>query len=608
MKKITNSNTIEQLLRGKYLFVKRILFKILRWLIEPLVLNQEVQTQELKEYKEKIQKEEGLLQQIQKDIIQMKQESEKIRNEINFNLIEMKTILQKHTESIQNNKNLLLQQELNIVELEKKKETIEYCTEELKNQSFQIEQLKANSNTIEYCTEELKNQSFQIEQLKANSNTIEYCTEELKNQSFQIEQLKINSNTIRYCCDKLKELNFETEMIKESSKMNKIENDKLKIRFHKLNQKADKREQSIIQFVPVYSSGDAISNLAFTIDRLLKKAGIISHIYAFEINCMDKEHEIHLYKDIPALFENDILILHMAAENYMSDILEAYDCYKILYYHNITPPEFFHGYDDFAEKSTKNALKQMEKMKEVINYCITDSNYNKEQLLLMNYPCPIDVVPVLLDKSQFEEDINKEIINKYNHNKKNIIFVGRIVPNKKIDDIIKCFSAYKKDINPNARLILIGKYSPESKYYLELVSLIEELEVEDVIFTGYVIQKDLVSYYQCADLFLCLSEHEGYCVPLIEAMYYGIPIIAYKAGAVEETLGEAGILLENKNISEVIKKMDDVLNKRYDRNKMLQEMKNKVKYLTNGEVDKNLLNIIKEIWERRNDRNRQSDY
>ena len=147
MKKITNSNTIEQLLRGKYLFVKRILFKILRWLIEPIVLNQEVQTQELKEYKEKIQKEEVLLQQIQKDIIQMKQENEKIRDDINFNLIEMKTILQKHTESIQNNKNLLLQQELNIVELEKKKETIEYCTEELKNQSFQIEQLKANSNT-----------------------------------------------------------------------------------------------------------------------------------------------------------------------------------------------------------------------------------------------------------------------------------------------------------------------------------------------------------------------------------------------------------------------------------------------------------------------------
>ena len=140
------------------------------------------------------------------------------------------------------------------------------------------------------------------------------------------------------------------------------------------------------------------------------------------------------------------------------------------------------------------------------------------------------------------------------------------------------------------------------------MSLIEELEVEDVIFTGYVTQKDLVSYYQCADLFLCLSEHEGYCVPLIESMYYGIPIIAYKAGAVEETLGEAGILLENKDISEVIKKMDDVLNKRYDRNKMLQEMKNKVKYLTNGEIDKNLLNIIKGIWERRNDRNRQSDY
>jgi glycosyltransferase involved in cell wall biosynthesis len=134
----------------------------------------------------------------------------------------------------------------------------------------------------------------------------------------------------------------------------------------------------------------------------------------------------------------------------------------------------------------------------------------------------------------------------YADGRTNLLFVGRIIPNKRVDDLIRCFAVYQRYLNPRSRLLLVGDYRGHERYLRRLLELIESLRLRNVVLTGHVAHDELLAYYEVADAFLCLSEHEGYCVPLVEAMDAGVPVIAYDAGAVRETLDGGGILLTEK--------------------------------------------------------------
>jgi glycosyltransferase involved in cell wall biosynthesis len=143
------------------------------------------------------------------------------------------------------------------------------------------------------------------------------------------------------------------------------------------------------------------------------------------------------------------------------------------------------------------------------------------------------------------------ILEMFDDEKTNFLFVGRVIPNKCFHDLIKVFAFYQRYIDRNSRLLLVGEWVGFEKYYESLVRMVDELALKDVVFTGHVDHDDLVAYYGVADLFLCLSEHEGYCVPLIEAFELGVPVMALDAGAVPETLGGAGLLIREKRIDEI---------------------------------------------------------
>ncbi|HEU0105791.1 MAG TPA: glycosyltransferase, partial [Vicinamibacteria bacterium] len=134
----------------------------------------------------------------------------------------------------------------------------------------------------------------------------------------------------------------------------------------------------------------------------------------------------------------------------------------------------------------------------------------------------------------------------YDDGRTNIVFVGRIIPNKKIDDLIRVFALYQRLFDRQSRLLLVGDYRGQEKYYDRLQDLVRERHAEEVVFTGQVDDDELRAAYASADLFLCLSEHEGFCVPLLEAMAFGIPVVAFDAGAVRETLRGGGVLLRDK--------------------------------------------------------------
>ena len=164
------------------------------------------------------------------------------------------------------------------------------------------------------------------------------------------------------------------------------------------------------------------------------------------------------------------------------------------------------------------------------------------------YSCSIDILPILIPFQDYEKKPDQKIIRTYTQDGyTNILFTGRIAPNKKQEDIIRIFYFYKKRYNCKSRLFLVGSYGGMERYYQRLQDYVDMLHLEDVYFTGHIRFEEILAYYKIADAFVCMSEHEGFCVPLVEAMYFGVPILAYDSSAVADTLGGSGFLTDTKD-------------------------------------------------------------
>jgi glycosyltransferase involved in cell wall biosynthesis len=141
----------------------------------------------------------------------------------------------------------------------------------------------------------------------------------------------------------------------------------------------------------------------------------------------------------------------------------------------------------------------------------------------------------------------------------NILFVGRVIPNKKIDDLIRFFHAYHTMFNRRSRLLIVGAHSGFERYLASLHQLRAALDLDHVHFLGHVSDEELVAFYEIGDLFLCASEHEGFCVPLVESFYMGIPVLAHAATAVPSTMDGAGVLYDDKTPAHVALLMDTII-------------------------------------------------
>jgi glycosyltransferase involved in cell wall biosynthesis len=231
-----------------------------------------------------------------------------------------------------------------------------------------------------------------------------------------------------------------------------------------------------------------------------------------------------------------------------------------LVYHNVTPWQFFEGFDENLKLLTKCGKEEIKLfLKSNLAFCIADSEFNKNELNELGFD-NVYILPIIIDVEKYKRVKSNPKI-KFDDGYKNFLFVGRIAPNKKIEDLIKIFFVYKNAINPKARLIIIGSFEENEykKYYFMLQGLIKSLNLKDVIFTGRINFRDMVTIYRQADVFITMSEHEGFCLPLVEAMIFGIPIIAFNTTAIPETLGGSGILVNVKNYTEIAELIDIIL-------------------------------------------------
>ena len=305
----------------------------------------------------------------------------------------------------------------------------------------------------------------------------------------------------------------------------------------------------IVQLLSVISFGDAVSNDARAIAGILTENGFENEIYAEHVDNRLPRGTAHALDGGLHLSPEDLLIYHASTGTQLNFDLPSFGGRQVMIYHNITPREFFHGYNTEAEQNMRYGYEGVRFLADKMRYCIADSDYNRQQLRQMGYTCPIDVCPILIPFEDYDREPDQKVLKRYQGDGyTNLLFVGRVSPNKKHEDIIRAFYCYQKRHNPKSRLILAGNAGGMELYADRLRAYAQTLGVADrVIFPGHIKFDAILACYRLADVFVCMSEHEGFCVPLLEAMHFGVPIVAYRAAAVPETLGAGGLLLDSKD-------------------------------------------------------------
>lgn len=354
------------------------------------------------------------------------------------------------------------------------------------------------------------------------------------------------------------------------------------------------KKSRVIQLTPTLSYGDAVSNDVFAMQEVLTKMEYENYIVASNIAKKVQGRAISFKKFVSK--PDDIFIYHMSIGNELSQyVLSAKAKRKIMVYHNITPCEFFEG-NSVLSTPCRQGRNELKKLSECTDFALCDSDYNKEELDELGYKSTA-VLPIVFDKTEYlSTEPSEKILEKYNGDGYvNILFVGRIAPNKKQEDIIQSFHLYHKYINPKSRLFLVGAVVTTERYMEGLKEYIAENGIDGVYFSGHVTFPEILSYYKLADVFLCESEHEGFCVPLLEAMTFDVPIIAYASTAIPYTMGDSGVLFTEKDHKMVAELIDTVVTNSSLKDKIIKKQRERLDYF-NIKKTKTLFEELIKPW------------
>ncbi len=306
------------------------------------------------------------------------------------------------------------------------------------------------------------------------------------------------------------------------------------------------------------SYGDAIGHEVLGIQRVLRARGFESDIFVENAHPR-LEHLTRDYREmISAVGADDLLIHHFSIGSKASRVAYALPVRMMLVYHNITPPEYFVGVNKELVESCYLGRRELTAYARRAELAVGDSEFNRQELQDLGF-LPTAVLPVVPDFTHLDLGPQSFVAREFDDDWTNILFVGRVIPNKRFDDLIRIFHAYRTRHNRRSRLLLVGSSTGFENYRTQLHCLVSELGTPDVYLTGHITNEELSAFYDVADLFLSASEHEGFCVPLIEAFYKDVPVVAFAAAAVPWTLHGGGVLYREKDPAAVAALMDAVL-------------------------------------------------
>ncbi len=306
----------------------------------------------------------------------------------------------------------------------------------------------------------------------------------------------------------------------------------------------------IHQMVASLTFGDAIGNQAIYVQSLLRGRGFDSEIFAEAADSIlsGRARDLEEYESFSS--PENVLILHFSIGSKAASLAERLADKLMLVYHNITPAHFFTPYSRKIAVQCLRGRRELARLRERASLAVGVSEYNRQELEDLGFESTA-VLPFLFDPERLTASANPVITRMYDDDMANFLFVGRVTPNKRFEDLMKIVKVYQRSIDRKCRLLCVGQFRDVERYYERLIRLADDLELPRVEFPGQVSTEDLVAFYRVADVFLCMSEHEGFCVPLLEAFQMGVPVVAYDAGAVAETLGGAGILVHEKKFDEI---------------------------------------------------------
>ena len=304
----------------------------------------------------------------------------------------------------------------------------------------------------------------------------------------------------------------------------------------------------INQWVPAAHRGDAVGDSALAVRDLLRARGHVSEIYALTID-EDLQHDIRFFTE-PDARHGDITILHVAVPSPMSEALAKLSSGRVIQYHNITPAHFFAPYHPEIFRIATVGRIELAGLVGRVDLALGDSEYNRRELEELGFDRTL-VFPIVVNTDRIKSGSPVPALEDYlNDGLSNILFVGRIAPNKRIEDHIRLAEHFKRYVDTDYRFIFVGRTDAAPRYYATIRALMLQYEMpaDKFLFAGSVPDDELAVYYRTAKAYVSLSEHEGFCVPLVEAMAADLPILAYGAAAVPETLGGAGVCFTPKDL------------------------------------------------------------
>ncbi len=317
---------------------------------------------------------------------------------------------------------------------------------------------------------------------------------------------------------------------------------------------------AVHQFVPALLPRDATGQHTLALRDALRAEGWESDIYAEAVHDELAGEATYFGRYPQRSRTGDILLYQLGTASPLADFLLGRPEPLVLDYHNVTPAAFYAGWEDHTEEKVVRAREQVTALAPHAVLGIADSAFNAAELDLLGCP-ETAVVPILVDiePGGAPADPRERSLLAAEHGARTVLlFVGRISPNKAQHRLVGALWLYRRWFDPEARLHLVGP-TVTPAYARAVTALAGELGIGDAVRHGEdLTAAQLAAWYEDADVFVCLSRHEGFCIPLLEAMRAGLPIVALDAGAVGETMGDAGLLLATDRPSTVATAVDRV--------------------------------------------------
>jgi glycosyltransferase involved in cell wall biosynthesis len=317
------------------------------------------------------------------------------------------------------------------------------------------------------------------------------------------------------------------------------------------------RPTQVHQFLPSLGHRDAVGNHTLTTQDVLASAGIRGGIWAEDVHPEYRRRGRPFvdYARVRTARGGGNVLLYQAStgSNGMVDFLLARSERLLIYYHNITPSEFFEPYDPASAVVLQRGRLELERICSRIDHAIANSDYSAKELRALGvedvevfapYPSRLETEPSR-SHSQWLRKTKDGI---------DVLFVGRVVPNKGHLHLLRAFAALRAGADAAPRLFVVGSWGPPA-YMRAVHSVRDRLGPDGVVLAGSITEARLAAHHKEADVYLSLSEHEGFAVPVADALRAGIPVVAYDSGAVGETLGGSGVLLRTLDpglIAEVV--------------------------------------------------------